>query len=873
MLLNLLQNEKPTHLAVAFDISRYSFRTREYPEYKGTRGETPPEFIGQIPLLEEALHAMNITTITKEDYEADDILATLAAQGASEGFRVLVVSGDRDTIQLVNDDVTLLYPSRAASPSSRATTATRCSSATASSRSSTPRSRRSSARRATTSPASTRSARRPPSSGSTSTAPSTSILEHADEIKGVVGQNLREQQENAVRNRRLNRLLTDVELPVGPADLERTPIDEHAVRDLFARLEFRTLLDRVLKLEGRDGPLDGGAARRSRRRRRRAAHPPVRTLLDEELAPGCEARAADGDAGRPAGRDARRHHRASASPRRRERRTCRGRRAAPTTRRSRPGSRATPPRLLHDAKPQLKALQPRGPRRRRARVRHPRRRLAAAAGPQADSPRRPALRAYLGEMLPEADPNQLVPDDRGGRPGDRGLVHAAASPSAAGSPRRALARRARRHRAAAPRVLVDMELRGVTVDPELLAALSARARRHGRRLAAQRLRRDRPRGQPRLAEAAAGGALRPARHAEDARQQDGLLDGCRRLADLQESNPHPFLDLLLQHRDATKLRQIIETLDKAIDDRRPHPHHLRADRLHHRPHLLERPEPAEHPRAHRGGPRHPRGLRARRRVRDAAHRRLLADRDAHHGAPLRRRRPHRGVQRRAKTCTASSARASSASSRPTSRPAMRTKVKAMSYGLAYGLSAFGLSKQLRIETAEAKQLMADYFERFGAVRDYLRNVVEQAKVDGYTETIFGRRRPFPDLNSANRVLRDNAERAALNAPIQGSAADIIKIAMIGIEADLDRPELGSRMLLQVHDELDLRGRPGGVGRARGDRPRPHGAAPPTSGAARGAGRPRRELERRRALTPRRARSHRVACRLARRCSDADRLGA
>jgi DNA polymerase-1 len=132
---------------------------------------------------------------------------------------------------------------------------------------------------------------------------------------------------------------------------------------------------------------------------------------------------------------------------------------------------------------------------------------------------------------------------------------------------------------------------------------------------------------------------------------------------------------------------------------------------------------------------------------------------------------------------------------------MRTKVKAMSYGLAYGLSAFGLSKQLRIESSEARKLMTAYFDRFGAVRDYLRNVVEQARVDGYTETIFGRRRPFGDLNSSNRVLRENAERAALNAPIQGSAADILKIAMLGVADDLREKGLGSRLLLQVHDEL------------------------------------------------------------------------
>jgi DNA polymerase-1 len=132
---------------------------------------------------------------------------------------------------------------------------------------------------------------------------------------------------------------------------------------------------------------------------------------------------------------------------------------------------------------------------------------------------------------------------------------------------------------------------------------------------------------------------------------------------------------------------------------------------------------------------------------------------------------------------------------------MRTKVKAMSYGLAYGLSAFGLARQLKIPNAEAKNLMQDYFARFGGVRDYLRGVVDEAKTNGYTETLFGRRRPFPDLHSPNRVLRDNAERAALNAPMQGTAADIMKIAMNGIESDLTALAMSSRLLMQVHDEL------------------------------------------------------------------------
>ena len=134
-------------------------------------------------------------------------------------------------------------------------------------------------------------------------------------------------------------------------------------------------------------------------------------------------------------------------------------------------------------------------------------------------------------------------------------------------------------------------------------------------------------------------------------------------------------------------------------------------------------------------------------------------------------------------------------------PDQRTKVKAMSYGLAYGLSAYGLARQLRIEPSEAKNLMADYFARFGKVRDYLRHVVEQAKNQGYTETLFGRRRPFPELQSANRIVREAAERAALNAPMQGTAADIMKKAMIDVDEAITRLGLASRMLLQVHDEL------------------------------------------------------------------------
>src|SRR6187431_3180660 len=228
MLLILLKNEQPTHIAVAFDISRYSFRTRVNPDYKGTRAVTPPEFIGQIPLLQEALGAMNITTITKEDFEADDILATMATRGRAEGFKVYVVSGDRDTFQLINDDVTVLYPNaRGVSELKRYD-------------------RDAVFERYGIEPASYPDVAA--LVGETSdnligidkvgekTAVKwvnlygnlAGVLEHADEITGVVGEKLREQKDRAIQNRQLNRLITDVELPIKLEELERGPINETA---------------------------------------------------------------------------------------------------------------------------------------------------------------------------------------------------------------------------------------------------------------------------------------------------------------------------------------------------------------------------------------------------------------------------------------------------------------------------------------------------------------------------------------------------------------------------------------------------------------------------------------------------------------------
>src|SRR5690606_1919678 len=407
MLLNLLQQQKPTHLAVAFDISRFSFRTREYAEYKGTRGETPPEFVGQVPLLEEALQAMNIRTISKEDFEADDILATLATRGAAEGYRVLVVSGDRDTIQLVDDDITLLYPNVRGVSELKTYDTDAVIDRYGIRPEQYPEIAALVGETSDNLPGVDKVGEKTAVKWIQQYGTVDELLKHADEIKGVVGQNLRDQQDRVVRNRKLNRLVRDVELPVGPADLERQPIDPTAVRAVFDRLQFRTLLDRVFKIEGAAadaGLVEADAAAPA------VAAPSVRTMVDEELAKWLATQSQGGTA--PLGlRIATLNGQVE------------GFGIASLTESAwvpwapgRPDYTALEawlasdaPKYLHDAKRQLKSLAGTGLV------------LEGIAGDTAISAwlLRPSTKAdtlsglsyyYLGETLPEPDPAQLVPE-------------------------------------------------------------------------------------------------------------------------------------------------------------------------------------------------------------------------------------------------------------------------------------------------------------------------------------------------------------------------------------------------------------------------------------------------------------------------------
>ena len=247
MMLNILEGEKPTHMCVAFDVSRHSFRTEELPEYKGTRGETPVEFLGQTELLVQALTAMNITSVSRENYEADDLLASLANLGEQAGMRVLVVSGDRDTFQLIREDTTVLYPVKGVMNLARMDD------------------------EAVLAKYGIHAIQYPELAalvGETSdnligvpgVGPKTAakwiqqfgsldeILKRPDETPGKVGETLRENQHLAARNRRLNHLPPDPTFDLTMADLVSGPVDETALRDVFAVLTFRNVLTRTTKL-------------------------------------------------------------------------------------------------------------------------------------------------------------------------------------------------------------------------------------------------------------------------------------------------------------------------------------------------------------------------------------------------------------------------------------------------------------------------------------------------------------------------------------------------------------------------------------------------------------------------------------------------
>uniref|UniRef100_UPI0016642585 DNA polymerase I n=1 Tax=Microlunatus endophyticus TaxID=1716077 RepID=UPI0016642585 len=821
MLINVLRDERPTHVGVAFDVSRQTFRTEAYSDYKANRSKSPDEFKGQVALIREVLDALNIRYVDKDGFEADDIIGTLTKQAEEHGMEVLICSGDRDSFQLVDEQVTVLYPRKGVSDLARMTPDAVLD-------------------RYLVTPA-----RYPELAalvGETSdnlpgipgVGPKTAakwldtydglenVITHAGEIKGKAGDAFRERIADVQLNRQINALVCDLELPLGVDDLGWQEWDREAVHTLFDGLEFRVLRDRLMEYlpqhdadaEPQGGfELAGSVLDPGQLGEWLAEHAGVGRV---GVAPIGHWGAGTGDitAVALAAGDGAAAYATTAE-------------FSPEDEEAFAGWLVDPQRqkVIHDAKGPLLAIWERG---------------WELQGLVSDTQLaaylvRPDQRTYqlddltvrylkrelkidVAELEPTEEDSQgqlaleFESEDDHQTIANAAMVQARAVVDLAAALDSEIddhggTKLLQEVELPLQRTLARMERTGIAIDVDHLQELESdfgSTVDEAAQDAYSVLDKEINLGSPKQLQAVLFDELGMPK---TRRTRTGYTTDADALQGLFVKTEHPFLAHLLKHRDAIRLKQTVEGLLAAIsDDGRIHTTYMQTIAATGRlsstdPNLQNIPIRTE----------------AGRRIREAfvvgkdfdslmsadysqIEMRIMADQSKDAGLI---EAFNSGVDFH--TVTASRVFGVAADS---VTPAQRAKIKAMNYGLAYGLSAYGLSQQLGIEVSEAKGLMDEYFERFGGVRDYLRSLVEDARQTEYTETILGRRRYLPDLVSDNRQRREMAERMALNAPIQGSAADIIKIAMLDTEKALDDSGMRSRMLLQVHDELIFEIAPG-----------------------------------------------------------------
>ncbi|WP_229075244.1 DNA polymerase I [Actinoplanes sp. DH11] len=805
MLINMLRDEKPTHIIVAFDVSRISFRTELYPEYKATRSETPKPFQGQVSLIKEVLEALRIPVVEKPGYEADDVLATLACQGREAGMEVLISTGDRDAFQLVDDRVTVLYPVRGVSEVRRTTPAVveekygvpphlyRAKAALVGEDSD--------------------NLPKVPGVGDKTAAKWVNefggldgVIANADKIKGKVGENLRANLAGVMLNYQVNKLVTDLELPLAVSDARWAGWDREAVHQLFDALEFRVLRERLysylesvepeaesgFELEGRllrSGEVAGWL-------RENAGTAPVGVAVTGRFGRGTGE--LTGVAVATAGGLAAWFDPAALDEN--DERAVAAWLAEPSR-----------PKVLHDAKPAQLAFRAHGWQLAGVTVDTALAAYLAKPDQRAYDLTDLALRYLKRELKVDApEDGQLAlsfdgAEDTAAEEGvmlraratlDLADVLTAELSRDGGESQRLLAEVEQPLSV----VLAEMESRGIAADTEYLSELEshfAAEVKAAQQAAHEVVGREFNLGSPKQLQE----ILFVERNLPKTKKiKSGYTTDADALQNLFAQTGDPVLEHLLRHRDVAKLKSTVDGLLKSVsDDGRIHTTFNQTVAATGRlsstdPNLQNIPIRTEEGRRIRRafvvGPSHEQLMTAdysQIEMRIMAH---LSGDDAlidafNSGADFH-------------AATASSVFHVGLDEVSADQ---RRKIKAMNYGLAYGLSAFGLSNQLTISNEEARGLMEEYFKRFGGVRDYLQSVVTQATKDGFTATILGRRRYLPDLTSDNRQRQEMAKRMALNAPIQGSAADIIKIAMLRVDEALKESGLASRMLLQVHDEL------------------------------------------------------------------------
>ena len=776
MLLSLLTTEKPTHVAVAFDVSRKTFRSEIFPEYKANRAKTPDEFRSQMSYLHDLVSAFGITTFEVDGFEADDIIATIAKQAEREDAEIFICTGDRDSFQLVNEKTTVLYPKRGVSDLARMT----------------PQAVQEKYGMSPEQYPDFAALRGDPSDNLPSV-PGVGektaakwiveygslheLIANIDKLGGKVGQSLRDSVNDVMRNRELTQLVANVPLELSIDALAWSGVDESKTNPLFEKLEFKTLKDRMKPI------LLKGSTKSSE---------PEFELFATEIAEGVltpeeasvKVAQHSGDIAIAYQLVEEKLHRYAIA-------------LTPDdvflVHASAMGDWATNgevTKIAHESKSLA--------------------RINGLAGISFDT----ALAAYL--VNPGVRSQELK--DIQERWGDGSAINQS-------SPEQELLTSARALfalKVSLTRELKERNLWELFMTMELpVAKLLGRMEAVG--IAVNK------KGLVELAAFFEGEVSRETKAAHDSvghefnvaspkqlqvvlfdelnlpktkKIKTGYTTDAESLDWLHQKSGHPVLTSLLRIRETKKLGTTVEGLISEIaKDGRIHTHFQQTVAATGRlsstgPNLQNIPVRTEEGR----------------RIRDCftVGKGYVALLTADYSQIEMRIMAHLSHDEKLLAAFASGEDLHATVAglvfgvKPSEvDPEMRRQMKAMSYGLAYGLSSYGLSAQLDISPPAAQQLMDTYFERFGGIRDYLKTVVEDARKVGYTETIMGRRRYLPDLMHDNRQRREVAERMALNAPIQGSAADIIKLAMLNVQAAIEQESLKSRLLLQIHDELIL----------------------------------------------------------------------
>lgn len=866
MLAQVIDAEKPDHLGVAFDVKGGTFRNEMLPQYKGTREAAPEELLTQLPLIQRMLTALGVTYIEKPGFEGDDVIATLATMGDKAGYHTLVLSGDRDAFQLVDDNVTVLYPGHHFKDLKHMTPQSIIDKY-----------------KVTPVQYPDLAALRGETADNIPGVPGVGdgfaakwinqfgsldgICEHADEIGGKKGESLRANIDQVKLNRKVNALVRDVDLGVDIEDLTFGTVDVAQIDALFKELEFgpRTK-SRVLKTfnTGAKASNTSGAGESTNNEQNEQdisldlnlpeptsitapeqfdewvkAHR-VEVKVPGEIADFTVSDYGDGSQRHAICGDAVGHAWTVAAwgDERPGRATAQAIAVATAT------SAAIVPLPITDT---LRAQLARFLKSEHSRtIVHGYKELLHLLGavdldmdlPMFDT----KLAGYLAQpdfhadSLKQAaehfldihfteteqpsqgtldfDDDQVEEDPNEHRLRDLAIIRSLAVTLGPIIDEREQCWLMRAIELPVSRVLHGMEHTGAKVDSVRLvsmrdqfAAEARQAQEMAWEYAGTEINLQSPKQLQKVLFEDMG--LKPTKRTKSGSYTTNaaaLQDLYVKSVDNERANG--FLGALLRHREINKLKQIVQTLIDATNtsDERIHTTFEQTVAATGRLSSVD-PNLQNIPNRNAAG-REIRGVFVPGEGYEAlmscdysqVELRIMADLSDDEalieafrsGADF-----HKYV-------------ASMVYKLPVDQITgdQRSHVKAMSYGLAYGLSTYGLAQQLKIAPREAEALKNRYFDTFGKVHDYLESLVANAREKGYTETIFGRRRYFPALHSTNRVAREAAERAALNAPIQGSAADIMKIAMIRAEQTLAEAHVKSRIILQIHDELVVEIAPG-----------------------------------------------------------------